>query len=695
MIRILTWRTVLSRTEHVGLSLCLSLCLISLSYAQGVPQPSPASGSKTSTVDTKAATPDAETSPAVSNDQEGQHDAAKEAAIKAKKAAKNVKKPNKASVKKSKRALKKTPSSVEQKKLRPNWDSPILRAPKMGYPWIEHHGYLRTRADLFHGFDLGTYDAVARTGSSPFLPPLTELDENGNLHPGESTDRFAQGAQSLSSANIRFRYQPTIHVSESLRINTTLDILDNLVLGSTPVGGPHASRTNGSDSDIYALPDPSLSLFNDSQKATDSGVTGLRDSVRVKHLWGEWISPLGALAFGRMPNHWGLGLMANAGQCLDCDFGDSVDRLMGTILLLDTYLAVGWDFADEGAVGFPGEQTFRSQGMGQPYDLEQRDDVSQYTVAIFQKPISRKEKQRRMRQLYEKRAPSLDWGLYNVIRSQTVESGYNLDGLTTDNALQYQLFEVDGFTYSPDLWLDVNWVPNPESSYRLQLEMLGVFGSVEEIPQQYALERTACLDGGDPEETDCDVIEQRRRDIDRFGYAVEFDAKHGAFDWGFHHGMASGDKNEGFGYLSNSELRAPDSGLTSPDRSLTALRFDRDYHVDLILFRELIGGVTNATYFKPYLGYRFIDQPTEVWGFQLSALYGHALEASATPGNDASLGLEFDLELYIHEIDRFQLRFMYGLLLPMSAFDRLNESGVVVAEPETAQTLQILIGIEF
>ena len=125
------------------------------------------------------------------------------------------------------------------------------------------------------------------------------------------------------------------------------------------------------------------------------------------------------------------------------------------------------------------------------------------------------------------------------------------------------------------------------------------------------------------------------------------------------------------------------------------MRFDRDYHVDLILFRELIGGVTNATYVKPYIGYRFIDTTSEAWGFTFSTLYGHALEANATPGNDASLGLEFDLELYIHEYDRFQLRFMYGLLFPMAAFNRLDESGLIIDEPSAAQTLQALIGIEF
>ena len=37
----------------------------------------------------------------------------------------------------------------------------------------------------------------------------------------------------------------------------------------------------------------------------------------------------GLIAAGRMPNHWGLGILANSGDCIDCDFGDSVDRLMG------------------------------------------------------------------------------------------------------------------------------------------------------------------------------------------------------------------------------------------------------------------------------------------------------------------------------------------------------------------------------
>ena len=49
---------------------------------------------------------------------------------------------------------------------------------------------------------------------------------------------------------------------------------------------------------------------------------------------GVWENDLARFDFGRMRHHWGLGLMANGGACLDCDFGDAVDRVQVTTQLL-------------------------------------------------------------------------------------------------------------------------------------------------------------------------------------------------------------------------------------------------------------------------------------------------------------------------------------------------------------------------
>ncbi|MGB0647233.1 MAG: hypothetical protein ACPGQS_08650, partial [Bradymonadia bacterium] len=192
--------------RNLGVCFALSLVLVSSSSAQEVEKPDAASPSTSKQATKEARAPKSDTQNA---DQEGQHDAAKKAALKAREAAKKAKKSqNMAPSSKGALQQKTRPAQpATSQKLQANWDSPELRTPKKGYPWIDHEGYLRMRADMFHGFDLGTFDPQKRTGTSPFYPPLTEIDETGDLSSGGTDALFGQGAESLSSANIRFRYQ--------------------------------------------------------------------------------------------------------------------------------------------------------------------------------------------------------------------------------------------------------------------------------------------------------------------------------------------------------------------------------------------------------------------------------------------------------------------------------------------------------
>lgn len=570
-----------------------------------------------------------------------------------------------------------------------NWDAAAGPEAEVSFPWIEHHGYFRVRGDLLYNLDLGTYDLESRTGSSPVLPPLTEVDTEGPQHPETREGAtFGRDADSLSGANMRFRYAPTIHISESLRVRTTLDIFDNMVLGSTPGSGPGAR---------LARPDLELAFFDETQLSPSDGSTSYRDAIRVKHAWAEWRTPLGLLSAGRMSNHWGLGMVANGGECIDCDFGDSIDRVMGVTKLFDTYVAFAWDFPSEGPVGMSGTHTLFTQQQGQAYDLDQRDDVNQWVVALFQKPYGLEEKEQRARDLAELGKPVFDWGVYNIIRSQSLESIYDGDGLP-EGPGDFQLREINAFSYTPDLWLDFQYRPTVASGVRVQLEAAAVFGSIEELPNKFAEPAQQCTDPTVVDLDDCgNIFEPRYRDIFRLGYALEIDARYNALNYGLHHGLASGDDQEGFGYLDRGRL-----DTDGVDKRLTAFRFDRDYHVDLILFRELIGGVTNAVYFKPYIGYDLVDESDEAWGFQLSAMYAFALEADQTPGNESPLGIEFDIELYIHEFNRFRLSMAYGVLFPLEAFDMRLERALgngqrstTVLDPDVAQTVQLFLGVEF
>ena len=79
-------------------------------------------------------------------------------------------------------------------------------------------------------------------------------------------------------------------------------------------------------------------------------------------------------------------------------------------------------------------------------------------------------------------------------------------------------------------------------------------------------------------------------------------------------------------------------------------------------------------------------------------MYAQALVSEATPGEEAPLGLEFDLELYMHEIDVFKWSLAYGILFPMSGLDALSvdeQQRTIRTQPNTAQTLQMNVGFQF
>src|SRR5207248_5780863 len=80
--------------------------------------------------------------------------------------------------------------------------------------------------------------------------------------------------------------------------------------------------------------------------------------------------------FGRMGSHWGLGMLHNDGNCLDCDNGDTVDRLMFvTEPITGYYVTPMLDFNDEGPY------STRVAGNA-PFDMSNSDDVHSFVIAV-------------------------------------------------------------------------------------------------------------------------------------------------------------------------------------------------------------------------------------------------------------------------------------------------------------------------
>ncbi|MBI2060295.1 MAG: hypothetical protein HYT87_11040 [Nitrospirae bacterium] len=116
-----------------------------------------------------------------------------------------------------------------------------------------------------------------------------------------------RGPNTTAFIDQRLKLDTEFALSDEVKAAVQLDVLDNLVWG---INGPA----------LVDLPD----LARADQADREAGVS---DALSVRRAWGEMVTPLGVLVAGRQPVHWGLGVFYNDGNCLNCDFGDTQDRV--------------------------------------------------------------------------------------------------------------------------------------------------------------------------------------------------------------------------------------------------------------------------------------------------------------------------------------------------------------------------------
>jgi uncharacterized protein (TIGR04551 family) len=153
-------------------------------------------------------------------------------------------------------------------------------------------------------------------------------------------------------------------------------------------------------------------------------------------------------------------------------------------------------------------------------------------------------------------------------------------------------------------------------------------------------------------------------------------------------GYASGDDAPGFGIRPGANNFQPTRkgdfdgrqfGSQHPDgttdNTIENFRFNPDYRVDMLMFREVMGTVTDAVYIKPSVTYYL---PLEGLGVRGEAIAAVAQYASSTPGNSNLLGAEFNGHLFYKSEDGFYGGFTYAFLLPLAGFNhaKCNDADV-------------------
>jgi uncharacterized protein (TIGR04551 family) len=374
------------------------------------------------------------------------------------------------------------------------------------------------------------------------------------------------------------------------------------------------------------------------------------DSIKARRAWAEVRNrDLGELRFGRMPMHWGLGMIYNSGNRLDDDRSTELDRVLGVTKLAGFYLSASMDFL---AAGF-----FDESAPVRPLDQSQLDDVDQFTFSV-----ARRHDPEELSAAIERGELVLNGGLQLSLRSQ--DSIYSPPALSSNSPLK----TINANTTTADVWGLLRY-----RSLRVELEAAWVSGAMDDLL----------------------AASGKQLDISQLGYTLEtelrlVDEKLGLY---FDHGFASGDSSVE-GLSTGADFVSQQDG----DKTVSTFRFHPSHRVDLILWRNLMTQVTGAYYFKPGISYDFIRNSFgEQLGARLDIVWSRASSYVQTWGNRSDLGVELDLSLYFRSEDGpelddgFHAMAQYGVLFPMGglAYNHGNQN------LDTAQTLRLVLGVMF
>jgi len=532
--------------------------------------------------------------------------------------------------------------------------------PKLEF--LQLNGYLRVRGDLFDNLDL--HRSADPSGFFLFPRPLRDADNRGTL----------------TSGNMRLRLEPTLNVSEQVRVLAQFDVLDNMVLGSTTQG-------------LFARSDGVQFPFDArGQVPSADGVNADRNSIVVKRVWGEVQTPVGLLSFGRMPSSWGLGIVANAGNGIDDDQGDSVDRLqfalsplstpVGRLVLVPMYEIV--------ATGVTSQDASVARGLGQPFDRDPADDARAIGIKIV-----RQDTDEELKRKIERNQGSLSYGAWYMYKTQAYEFPQFVNATAlpstgqptgaSDSAVGTAV-RRDAHAHTLDLWSRYQ-----TKRFRLEGELAGVIGEIGNASNNPSTSQGPVL-------------------LRQFGGAAQADWKFGdgMFTLGGEAGFATGDSNPGFGNRPRRNCSTSTSGVltctpagagdidgqqyasTDHVMDIRNFRFNPAYRVDLILWREILQGVTDAWYLKPTFRYEIF----EGLAAQASIIYSQAMFANSTPSTaHKPLGIELDLGVSYRSDDGFMAFIDYGLLQPLDGLK--TPPGVAGNDLSRAHAIRTGLGIKF
>ena len=556
-------------------------------------------------------------------------------------------------------------------------------------PVFSLNGYFRVRGEYMDNFALGRVP-LDRLSGDPFArwiqidnAPASGL--NGVLPQGgckgepqspAGQDQRCDGSATTRFANMRLRLQPTLSLSDNVRVHIMLDAFDNLILGSTP----EVKSVNQFGQVNGRAPGVPVDSLTRTVAAPESFRNTVGDALIVRRVWGEVTnSTIGQLRFGRMGHQWGLGMLWNAGEgtniletALDSDFQSEVDRIQLIGKFKGIFFGVSWDFANKGYIADPVDDI---QAIAR--DASRLDDTRQWSFMMARRldPISRAKRLARGKWV-------VNGGAYFIYRTQFLStSTAPLLGSAVD--VENSFVRRDAKVYMPDGWLQALW-----KDLRLEIEFAGIFGEIQNISP-----------GTFPPTAEGAPYKLRQWAFAFEGEYRTLGKKLGVFLKG---GAASGDPDV-VGLSQYEDLATQPVGK----KTISTFSFHPDYRIDLILWKEILGAIAGAYYLAPAVSYDIIRSDFgRVFGARLDFIYSRAMYQQQTYSSQANLGAEIDISVYYRTengpqfTDGFFVAGQFGVLFPLNGLQFLEVNGI--REPGTegleirrALALRLILGIQF
>ncbi len=443
-------------------------------------------------------------------------------------------------------------------------------------------GYLRARGEGLYNLDL---DRGLLPDGQPLFPvPL------GNPK-----------GQWLTHADMRLRTDLSVYApGGGVAVKVRLDTLDNEALGSMPEGLPYASLTQRPEGALFSL----------------------------RRAYGEALTPFGLIAVGRMGNDWGLGMYENGGDCIDCDAGDSVDRVAFLTPLFGHVFAVAYDYSATLALA--------PRADNRTISIAPFSNVRSVTFAglHFETDLARERRRKAGK-------TTLEYGLLGSYRWQDgdVPAAY----LPTPANGPVALDPAQVMGRGAKGWVVDGWARLTHPAFHVAAEAAYAGGQVDD----------ASLVPG--------VLSRRPIRSTQLGLALESEVggPTSPFGVGLDAGYASGDPGATLGAVP----------VPPPGDRIDSFRFHPDYHIDRILFREIVGTVTGAFYLRPHARARLFKVATGELRADVAVVASFAAADDWSPSGDRGLGVEVDPGLTYHSRDGFFVALDYGVLFPLSGMD--------------------------